>query len=973
MLFAARPIIAQPAPYHRYLTLETPHFHVHVPAGLEREGRVAGAAAEKAYEQLARELKPPRGPLDLIVTDDVDYSNGFATPLPTNRIVVFATPPVENTGLRLNEDWLKLVITHELTHIFQIDRARGIWGLAQRVFGRGPGLFPNSYGPSWLIEGLAVYYESRLTEGGRLKDAEHRTLVRASAVEHRLPQLNELSSGSPIFPGGSSAYVYGSLFVDYLARTRGDSTVRRFVDAQSGGLLPQRLNHLSRNAFGISFQDAFAAWRDSVEHSVGEYTPPLPGWRELTRHGYSALDPRWLNDSTLVYSGSDGRSIGAEYLLSLNGERRRIGRRNTLGPSVPLADGSLLFAQFDYTGPSEVRSDLYIEKDGHQRRLTYDMRLIQPDVRRDSVIVATQIAAARTSLILIDPRSNERRLLREAGPDETWSEPRWSRDGTMIATIHRTHGGTFSLEVIDITTGVSRVLASGRYAIAGPSWSADDRSVVYTSEESGVPELVRASVNGGGTVQIISGTKSNGIFTPETSPSGSQMAAVGLRADGYHVGVAPAPSSETLPAGDTGPALRDAPPDSQPLAPGEYHRYSAWRSVLPRYWYPILEDAPNRGTRFGMKTSGRDVIGRHFYDAYATASTGGGFPTAAVSYRYAGLRRPFINVDLSQDYTRESNLVNGGTNDTVGTLLRRSRNAGLSMTFVRPRYRTYSQLSLGGALERRDFMTDPPQFLKQQGPAFELVYSFPSAFLAGQWSNTKRPALSVSSEDGVSLAFTARARTRADSTRERLSTSVLGTMAMFKSLDLPGFAHHVIAVRLAGGIADRRAASSLQVGGTSGGTIQIIPTYTVGEGRRTFGVRGFPAGSIFGTRAAAGALEYRLPLKLGGVGLGALPFFFDRSSITAFADAGVATCPDSPGLGPNGRPLSGVLNPTVCSPSPRIGRTIASTGAELVLSAALLDWDSPQNLRIGFAVPVAGRELVGAKTVSAYVAYGLSF
>ena len=164
--------IAQPSPYKNYRTLDTDHFHVTVPVGLEREGRVAAAAAERAYAQLSKELKPPRGTIDLVVSDDADYSNGFATPYPSNRIVVFATPPIESNALRLNEDWLALVITHELTHIFHLDRTSGVWSLAQHVFGRAPGLFPNTYGPSWLTEGLAVYYESRFTPGGRLKDAE---------------------------------------------------------------------------------------------------------------------------------------------------------------------------------------------------------------------------------------------------------------------------------------------------------------------------------------------------------------------------------------------------------------------------------------------------------------------------------------------------------------------------------------------------------------------------------------------------------------------------------------------------------------------------------------------------------------------------------------------------------------------------------------------------------------------------------
>ena len=193
------------------------------------------------------------------------------------------------------------------------------------------------------------------------------------------------------------------------------------------------------------------------------------------------------------------------------------------------------------------------------------------------------------------------------------------------------------------------------------------------------------------------------------------------------------------------------------------------------------------------------------------------------------------------------------------------------------------------------------------------------------------------------------------------SLSVVGTAAGYRSLDLPGFAHHVLALRLAGGFADRRAATALEVGGTSGTAVEIVPGYDVGEGRRTFGVRGFESASIHGTRAAAASLEYRAPFVLGGRGFRLLPFFFDRSSLTAFADAGVATCASDP------------LYLSICSPAPRIGRTIASVGAELGISAALLQWDSPQAIRVGVAVPVVGRDVTNARPASAYVAFGLSY
>jgi hypothetical protein len=953
---AAARVDAQPAPYHRYRTLDTPHFHVHVAVGLEREGRVAAAAAERAYALLSRELAPPRGVIDLVVSDDADYSNGFATPFPSNHIVVFATPPVENRGLRLNEDWLGIVVTHELTHVFHLDRVAGLWGTAQLVFGRAPFLFPNLYGPSWLTEGLAVYYESRLTEGGRLKDSEHRILAHASAVEHQLPRLDQLSLGSPRFPGGEIAYAYGSLLIDYLAATRGDSTVGRFVERQSAQVFPFLLDRAAKQSFGISFTDAFAAWRDSLERTAGAPRAPLPGWRELTHEGYYVAGPRWRTDSSLVYVGSTGRETSAAYEITTSGARTRLGRRDASGPNVPLRDGGLLFAQLDFTAPSEVRSDLYRStRDGRVTRLTRGARLIQPDVRDvDGAIVAVRLAAARSDLVLLDSAAHLVRVLRLASPDETWSEPRWSLDGTRIAAVRRVHGGEFSLEVIDVATGGAAVVDRGPFIISSPAWQGT--RLLYVSERNGDPRLVGvepADARG-------ATADADVVYTPDVAPNGREVTAVSLRADGYHVGVALLSTAASSTSSTPAPLPPPARADTQQLAGGGYRAYSAWPSVLPRYWYPVIESAPGGGTRLGATTSGFDVLGRHAYSAYAAIPTSGRFAIAGLAYRYAGFVRPFVDLSVYQDWTSQGTLrTAAGTG--VGTLLKRTQDASLALTWVRPRVRTYASFSAGLGAERRIYATDPSPLLVQLDTSFARTYDFPRAFVGATWSNLQRPALSISPEDGVAFGATFRERVRADAPRSTASSSLVATAAGYKSLDLPGFAHHVLALRLAGGITDRKAGTSLEVGGTSGSTVEVIPGYTVGEGRRTFGVRGFPGASLYGTQAATASVEYRAPLALAGRGFGLLPFFLDRSSLSAFADGGIAGC------------ASTTLYAGICAPPPYIGRGIASVGGELGIAAALLDWDFPQNVRLGFAVPVAGRELTGASRASAYLAFGLSF
>ncbi|HZI41542.1 MAG TPA: hypothetical protein VFD67_07545, partial [Gemmatimonadaceae bacterium] len=404
MLFAAQ-ANAQVSPNKKYYTIRTNHFYIHFTAATEPTARRVAVDAERAYSELASELHPPRGPIDVLISDDADYSNGSATPFPTNRIIVYANPPIQSSSLRFTDDWGAMVITHELTHIFHLDRSRGLWKLGQDIFGRSPYLFPNEYDPSWLTEGLAVYYESRFTGAGRVEGSEHRMIARASAVDHMFPSLSQASLGQPRFPFGEAAYAYGSLFIDYLAKTRGADAVHRFVEKSSADAIPFWIDLPARQGFGISFTSAYREWRDSIFRSLISLTPttPLVGWRDLTREGVVVSFPRWSSDSTIAYTGTNGRDVYGAWSVDLGGRRQRIGRRNSESPQVRMPDGGMLFAQLELTSPYEVRSDLYVQRGGHEQRLTWGARLSVPDVRRDGEIVAVQTIPGGTRLVRLSP------------------------------------------------------------------------------------------------------------------------------------------------------------------------------------------------------------------------------------------------------------------------------------------------------------------------------------------------------------------------------------------------------------------------------------------------------------------------------------------------------------------------------------------------------------------------------------------
>ena len=115
---SAAPVSAQVPPDESWRTLETEHFRVTFPAELETLGRRAAGVAEHAYDELSAEfMEAPSGMIDLLVTDHIDVSDGLAQLNPSNRVTVFARQPIDDPSLAYIDDWMALVITHELrTH-----------------------------------------------------------------------------------------------------------------------------------------------------------------------------------------------------------------------------------------------------------------------------------------------------------------------------------------------------------------------------------------------------------------------------------------------------------------------------------------------------------------------------------------------------------------------------------------------------------------------------------------------------------------------------------------------------------------------------------------------------------------------------------------------------------------------------------------------------------------------------------------
>jgi hypothetical protein len=957
---------AQVAPDLHWQTIVTAHFRVNFGPGLEPIARRAAGSAERAYGRLAKELHEPRGPVELTIADNLDVSNGYATVFPTNRIVIYARPTIDASSLSFLDDWVDLVVTHELTHIFHLDRTAGWWRTAQCVFGRNPFLFPNLYTPSWLDEGIAVYYESRLTGTGRIVGTDHAMIVRAQALDGDMPSLNALSASTLSYPLGEVAYAYGSLLMDFIARTQGPAKMREFVDVSAGRTIPFLLNSNAKRAFGVSFDSGWRVWTDSIRRHAFSLAARSTPVRELTGRGWTAERLRWIDPGHVAYANDDGRSLPAfRAIATAGGAPTLLAVRKTLDVTSPLPNGARVFAEGDYVDPYSLRNDLYLEHDGTTRRLTTGARLMQPDARLHGDarsgfpaidVVAVQVTPGADRLVRVGVSGSSVGIspLTGASPDTVWSEPRWSHDGTRIAATRWTRGAESEIAILDAAGRVLKTVGRSHAVNGAPSWAADDGAIYFTSDRTGRSALYRANVATGALVRVAE--SATGLFENEPSPDGSQLATLHYKGDGYPVALVPARGN--FPAADSSSVLAPSRHDSSVTVHAPARPYSALHSLLPRYWLPALGESDDRRPMYGFLTSGSDAIGRHAYELQLTYEPRHQEPNWNASYQYAGFGNPVLGVITTEEWEHGTivGTGSGGVRYTVGTIARRRRIIDLALTALRPRVTTSAYLSAGVETEWQDYRTEPRSLIARLDPGFTAVYAYPAFFVNAGWGNARQPVLAISPEDGLKFAVAAKQRWLADDPSSTRSTSVIGVASAFKAMDLPGFAHHVFAFRVAGGWEDEKATQELDAGGVSGTSLNIAPGVTLGDPQRTFFARGFPAGVQQGTRALAGNVEYRAPVTVPAAGLKMLPVFLQRVSAVAFLDAASAWCP--------------VASVVCLRETPR--DWMASAGAELHLDTAF-EYDVPYKFRFGLATPLAGRQYFGGGNVVVYFAVGLPF
>ncbi len=638
-----------------WYTIETEHFLVHFHA--DEEGRGSSRTAQ-VVARIAEEIYPaitglydhePDTKVSFVLKDYEDYSNGAAYFF-DNKIEIWA--PALDSPLRGDHRWLRNVITHEFTHIVQVQKTmkagRKLPFLYLQVLDyedvRRPDVLygypnvivtypiPTLNNPAWLAEGTAQYQRAGLhyDRWDTHRDMLLRTRVLAGK-ELSLADMGGFYSHSSLLREG--VYNHGFAFTHYLANTYGEEALRR-LSAALGTWSNWNVERAMRDALGVPGDRVYADWMGHLRQAYRERTEAvrasLAEGDLVEPDGFYNFYPRFSPDGTrLAYLSNRGEdfsrtslyvrdltegTVTAHHLDGLDphvyvhtcalGHRLRSG---VAGAFDWRPDGqAIVYARRRDTPEGYLYADLY-EIDLASKsveRLTTKARATDPAYAPDGAqIVFIRQEDGTTNLVRLDRATGAMTPLTDFQDGTQVSDPVWHPSGDWIY-LARTQPDGHGRDLYRLRpdgSDLQPVLATPADE-RSPAFDPDGQALYYSSDASGIFNLYRLPLPAGEALPDPSRAERltnvlGGAFMPDVDATG-RLAFAQYQWDGYKIAwreIAPLPEAART-ASYTPPPITQKPDVPAPVA-AEWAALNRYDDADLRPWpAPVLTAVRTEGT-----------------------------------------------------------------------------------------------------------------------------------------------------------------------------------------------------------------------------------------------------------------------------------------------------------------------------------------------------------------------------------------
>ncbi len=586
-------------------THESEHFLIHYPENLSHFVSKVDMLSSSSHETLSPYFNwQPKSKTHVVLLDEVDQANGFATPIPNNTMTLYMQPPTHGE-LLVYDDWLAMLIHHEYTHILHIDKVLDSPSFLREIFGRFILLFPNALHPNWFQEGLATYMETDDQRHiGRGQSDAFQMMMRQEVIKGIKPlsRINTVSAHDWPF---NSAYLYGVYFFKFIHDVYGEQAIKNFVNNYSNNLLPYKVDSNPRRVTGKTLSEL---WPEFSDYLNGYFDPQINRIKSQSQNPYKPLTKDYLAigllakgvGSSIWYSALDF-SKGANLYRLADGKSNLEVELNSLATVDVSASGDVLVSQLEYCDQYSQYYDLYLLKDDQLQRITHCGRYRMAKWNNQGQILALKY---NQGIAQID-------VLNESGE--------------LLSTLWRgLEGDILSAFDVSDSGGVAATIKFDNapwnlYLLEGEAWQAltndtatqtnpvfSNEEILYTQSQIGQLEAYRLNLKTrlkNRMTNTLSGIK-------QVLPSKlGHATALRYTASGYQIASIEQQSFATLYERPLLDKIKEVVPE---LNLNLDSPYTPYKSLLPSYWLPVWVNDGNL-QEVGFFTSGNDALGLHSY------------------------------------------------------------------------------------------------------------------------------------------------------------------------------------------------------------------------------------------------------------------------------------------------------------------------------------------------------------------------
>lgn len=880
-------------PSIKWRTIKTEHFSIHFDSNLEPVAQDVARILEEVHDELSPKMEwKPWGPSQVLLMDSTDESNGMASVMPYNWIILYVSQPSPDTALANYDNWLRTLIVHEYTHLLHFDAYRKIWIPFRLIFQKA--VAPAGATPGWVKEGFAVYNETAETTGGRNRSSYSDMLLRAAILEDAFPTIDRAGGVGWRWPSYQGAYIFGGKFIEYLVDTYGWKKFWEFNKRIQSSIMLSMVNHQARNVYHKTFYELWREWKASLEEKYTNLE------KKLTSEGITAMQdvvlPRWEGQFSDPVPSPDGKRLayiayGPHYAKQIKikdletGEEKRIVKKKVVSLAWSPDSKKIIYSALGKYKRYNSYLDLYIydlEKK-KSKKITSGKRARDPFFSPDSkeIIFVSQKAGISSINILNLETKEIRTITDKKSKYAHYANPRFSPDGGWIAVDVWKPEHSWKVYIYTADGRQKRRLTSSAQGMeTSPWWTPDGEHVLYASDETGITNIYRAEVDTGKTQKLTNVV--TGVFKPATS-DGRVIYMQQYNAEGFYISDFTAMPPVKTKKGRLvtwEEAIAEELPETDTeeiefkLHPTEKYCPLGRSLMLPRFIMPYIayiEDA----VFVSFLTGGADPLRWHNWLAGITYRSDANFAGYFGQYWYNRWRPIFglgIN-DYAADLGRLTFSYADGTTKTVHYYEeRRNLNAFMTIPVDNHRFRI-------------------SYFYEDRMPITTLTAAERSVLNLGifagwqgryTYNDIQRYPASISPEHGRLIKLTGYVTDGIFGSGER-NEQILFAGDWREYIKL--WHHQTLGLRAAGGMAwgDRLVQSTFAMGGDIG-----EGNLAQGGAFNYFALRGLPLSVLSGTRAMLFSAEYRFPIYSPQRGIGTWPIFLNNIHAAIFADYGDA-------------------------------------------------------------------------------------